>query len=181
MKRNIISSDTSSSSTSDGHADDSANKPVFIPGKCISFTCPECKFTSKSLGKVYSHMVDNHNVSKLVCEFCKFSTKNSTSMYNHTMKYCQKISGETRKQNKQRKTKMKSPIHVQTAKGQSQKYKCNYCAFMAGSSGAVYKHMSDQHNMDKFLCTYCNFSTGNKTSMYNHKTQYCHELKKEDV
>ena len=170
VKRNIISSDTSSSSTSNGHADDSANKPVFIPGKCISFSCPECKFTAKSSGKVYSHMVDNHNVSKLVCEYCKFSTKNSTSMYNHTMKYCWKISGETRKQKKERKTKMKSPIHVQTAKGQSQKYKCNYCAFMAGSSGAVYKHMSDQHNMDKFLCTYCNFSTGNKTSMYNHKT-----------
>ena len=172
VKRNIISSDTSSSSTSDGHADNSANKPVFIPGKCISFTCPECKLTATSLGNVYSHMVDIHNISKLVCEYCKFSMKNSTSMYNHTTKYCPKISGETRKQKKERKTKMKSPIHVQTAKGQSQKYKCNYCAFIAGSSGAVYKHMSDLHNMDKFLRTYCNFSTGNKTSMYNHKTRY---------
>ena len=170
VKRNIISSDTSSSSTSDGHADHSNNEPVFIPGKCISFTCPECKFTAKSSGKVYSHMVDNHNVSKLVCEYCKFSMKNSTSMYNHTTKYCRKITREGRKQNKQRKKEMKSPIHVQTPKGQSQKYKCNYCAFFTGSSGAVYKHMSDQHNMDKFLCTYCNFSTGNKTSMYNHKT-----------
>ena len=100
VKRNNISSDTSSSSssTSDGHADGSAYKPVFIPGKCISYTCPECKFTANSFGKVYSHMVDNHNVSKLVCEYCKFSMKNSTSMYNHTMKYCHKISGETRKQ-----------------------------------------------------------------------------------
>ena len=69
MKRNIISSDTSSSSTSDGHADDSANKLVFIPGKCISFTCSECKFTAKSSGIIYSHMVDHHNVSKLVCEY----------------------------------------------------------------------------------------------------------------
>ena len=107
--------------------------------------------------------------------------KNSTSMYSHTMKYCQKITGEGKKQNKQRKKEMKSPIHVQIPKGQSPNYKCNYCAFLAGSSSAIYKHMSDQHNMDKFLCTYCNFSTGNKTSMYNHKTQYSHKLKKEDI
>ena len=35
VKRNIILSNTSSSS--DGHADTTANKPVFIPGKCILF------------------------------------------------------------------------------------------------------------------------------------------------
>ena len=60
-------------------------------GKGIHFSCPECNFTTKSSGKVYADMVDNHNVSVLVCEFCKFSTKKSTSMYNHRMKYCRKI------------------------------------------------------------------------------------------
>ena len=54
---------------------------IYMCGKGIDFSCPECNFTAKSLEKVYADMVDNNNVS----------TKNSTSIYNHRTKYCQKI------------------------------------------------------------------------------------------
>ena len=124
-------------------------------------------------------MVDVHKLKKLVCSYCKFSTKNSTSFYNHTMRYCRKITQEGKdKQAKDIKSKdTKPPIHVQTPKGSGQKYKCMECNFITGSTGVVYKHMSDLHDMSKFMCSYCQFSTGNKTSMYNHKMWYCCELK----
>ena len=64
---------------------------IYMRGKGIDFSCPECNFTAKSSGKVYADMVDNNNVSVLVCKFYKFSTKNSTFIYNHRTKYCQKI------------------------------------------------------------------------------------------
>ena len=177
MKRvRIISSDTTSETDSQ-----MTQKPIYVPGNSVQFACSECNFTAKSSGKVHVHMVDNHNILLLVCEYCKFTTKNSTSMYNHKTKYCQKI-GKDKKQQNMKTEEMKTPTHVHTTRGQSQRYKCKYCSFVAGSSGAVYKHMSDKHNMEKFLCTYCNFSTGNKTSMYNHKTRYCRKLKeKKDV
>ena len=177
MKRvRIVSSDNTSETDSQ-----MSQKPIYVPGNSVQFACSECNFTAKSLGKVHVHMVDNHNISLLVCEYCKFTTKNSTSMYNHKTKYCRKI-GKDKKQQNMKTEEMKTPTHVHTTRGQSQRYKCKYCSFVAGSSGAVYKHMSDEHNMEKFLCTYCNFSTGNKISMYNHKTHYCHKLKeKKDV
>ena len=173
-----------SDSSSDGEVENTdeastSTKPLHIPGGTIGFACPECNFTGKSSGIVHSHMVDVHKLQKLVCGCCKFSTKNSTSFYNHTMRYCRKITQEGKdKQVKDMKSQdTKPPIHVQTLKGSGQKYKCTECNFIAGSTGAVYKHMSDLHDMSKFICSYCQFSTGNKMSMYNHKMRYCRELK----
>ena len=145
MKRvRIISSDTTSETDSQ-----MTQKPIYVPGNSVQFACSECNFTAKSSGKVHAHMVDNHNISLLVCEYCKFTTKNSTSMYNHKTKYCRKI-GKDKKQQNMKTEEMKTPMHVHTTRGQSQRYKCKYCSFVAGSSGAVYKHMSDEHNMEKF-------------------------------
>ena len=120
---------------------------------------------------MYSHKVDEHKLEKLVCNFCKFTTKNSTSMHNHKKRYCAKVKGKATG-----KKKMESPLYADTEKGK--RYKCRECIFVAGSSGAVYKHMADMHGMSKFTCSYCKFSTGNKTSMYNHTTRYCRRLKK---
>ena len=179
-KRHWIVSDTSSDGGVE-KTDERSNstKPLHIPRASIGFACPECNFTGKSSGIVHSHMVDVHKLQKLVCGYCKFSTKNSTSFYNDTMRYCRKITQEGKdEQVKDIKCKQsKQPIHVQTLKGSGQKYKCTKCKFITGSTGAVYKHMSDLHDMFKFICSYCQFSTGNKMSMYNHKMRYCRELK----
>ena len=136
-------------------------------------------FSNQSSGKVYSHMEKVHGVKTFVCDFCKFTTKNRISMYNHTTKYCRKLR-MMEKTGKDKDTKTKkslTPIYVPDRKGGAKKYKCTECTFLAGSSGAVYKHMSEVHQMAKFSCSYCKFSTGNKTSMYNHRTRYCRKLK----
>ena len=179
-KRRRIVSDTSSDDEVEKNDEDSTSRKLLhIPGGSIGFACPECNFTGKSSGIVHSHMVDVHKMEKLVCSYCKFSTKNSTSFYNHTTRYCRKITQEGKdKQVKDITSKdTKTPIHMQTPKGSGQKYKCTECNFITGSTGAVYKHMSNLHDMSKFMCSYCQFSTGSKTSMYNHNMQYCHELK----
>ena len=155
-KRRLIVSDTSSNGEVENTDQaTTSTKPLHIPGGSIGFACPECNFTGKSLGIVHSHMVDVHKLQKLVCGYCKFSTKNSTSFYNHTTRYCRKITQEGKdKQVKDITSKdTKPPIHVQTLKGSRQKYKCTECNFIAGSTGAVYKHMSDLHDMSKFICS----------------------------
>ena len=58
-------------------------------------------------------------------------------------------------------------------------FKCLECDFHAKSSGKVYSHMADEHNMDNFTCDYCKFITKNKTSLHNHKKKYCRGRKKE--
>ena len=162
----------SDSGSSDEATDDGKTQREKVAGGSTFFRCSLCSFTAKSAGKIYSHKVDVHKVDKLVCNFCKFSTKNSTSMHNHKRLYCPKLKRKTKENQKE----MESPIYIQTEEGH--RYKCRKCDFIAGSGGAVYKHMADFHGMEKFTCTYCKFSTGNKTSMYNHKTRYCREIQK---
>ena len=67
----------------------SEKKPIYVSqGGEITFKCPDCNFSCKSSGKVYSHMSDIHDNKLFTCDFCKFMTKNKTSMYNHTTRYC---------------------------------------------------------------------------------------------
>ena len=154
----------------------SEKKPIYVSqGGEITFKCPDCNFSAKSSGKVYSHMSDIHDNKLFTCDFCKFRTKNKTSMYNHTTRYCRERDREGKTGDKEKD--MKSPICGKNTKG-VKVFKCTYCNFSGGSSGVVYSHMNKEHGMEKFVCSYCHFATGNKTSMYNHSTRYCRALKK---
>ena len=157
----------------------SEKKPTYVSqGGEITFKCPDCNFSAKSSGKVYSHMSDIHDNKLFTCDFCKFRTKNKTSMYNHTTRYCRE---RDRKDKTGEKVKdLKSPICVKNTKG-VKVFKCTYCNFSGGSSGVIYSHMNKDHGMEKFVCSYCHFATGNKTSMYNHSTRYCRALKKKKL
>ena len=157
----------------------SENKPIYVSqGGEITFKCPDCNFSAKSSGKVYSHTSDIHDNKLFTCDFCKFRTKNKTSMYNHTTRYCRERDREGKTGDKEKD--MKSPICGKNTKG-VKVFKCTYCNFLGGSSGVVYSHMNKEHSMEKFVCSYCHFATGNKTSMYNHSTRYCRALKKKKL
>ena len=52
-------------------------------------------------------------------------------------------------------------------------FECRKCHFKCGSSGRVYSHMNQKHNMKKFKCSHCDFSTPNRTSLLNHVRCYC--------
>ena len=43
------------------------------------FACPQCDFTGKSSGKVYTHMAENHGMTKFEYDYCKFRTGNKMS------------------------------------------------------------------------------------------------------
>ena len=151
----------------------------------VSFDCPQCNYSGKSAGIVYSHMADKHGMDSFVCEFCKFVTKNKTSMYNHRTRYCKsrkiegmecaETEGKVTSKDVTGKKEYKNPIYV--SEDGITKFKCSHCNFEGKSTGKVYSHMVEEHKMEKFVCEFCHFETGNKTSMYNHKTRYCKKLK----
>ena len=54
------------------------------------YKCPSCDFIGHSMGRAYSHMVDEHNAKSLRCKKCPFTMKNPTSLHNHNKLYCPK-------------------------------------------------------------------------------------------
>lgn len=157
----------------EGKLEDDVNEQTLKlthPEDKAKFSCDECNFESKSAGKLYSHIANEHNDGKFICKYCMFETLNKTSMYNHKKKYCPEV------KEKSEGLDLDKPVCAKV--NGKVTYTCSYCDYVGKSEGVVYSHMADEHDMKKFQCGYCKFETGNKTSMYNHNTMYCRKVKK---
>ena len=139
------------------------------------FACPQCDFTGKSSGKVYTHMAENHGMAKFECDYCKFRTGNKTLMANHKREYCREL-----KQELGSMTSNTGPNIEPLKKRVDGKanYLCPKCDFVGLSEGKVYSHLCEVHGAKKFKCTFCNFESANKTSMHNHMKLYCPKVKR---
>ena len=87
-KRENISVDAMSKSVKSSLT---STKPVcmFYQGQ-PQYKCPSCDFIGHSMGRAYSHMVNEHNAKPLGCKKCPFTMKNPTSLHNHNKLYCPK-------------------------------------------------------------------------------------------
>ena len=169
------SSDTDSDTSNGNEADIDKLKPKSIrSGNKITFKCPVCCFRCPSSGRIYGHMVKQHDAKKFQCEKCDFRTENKTSLLNHIRCYCK---GRGLKP-KRFFTKRKVPTREVKMPKQKVVHKkvlffCEYCDYSGKSSGIIFAHMCKEHRIEPFKCSKCKFATGNKTSFYNHITHYC--------
>ena len=182
-KRKIISSSSSdeevqqkrsdSESPDDSILPKTSKKPLRILVDGLEFfQCAECDHKSKSSGKTYSHMVEEHGMDKFECNYCHFTTQNKTSMMNHKAKYCRQLKNKEDGGDAEGIPKPETKYIDRV-----RHFCCTHCDFVAKSSGKVYSHMVADHGYKKLVCDFCKLSTANATSFHNHKTKYCRSLK----
>ena len=141
------------------------------------FACPQCDFTGKSSGKVYTHMAENHGMTKFECDYCKFRTWNKTSMANHKREYCRELKWDIGSMSSNTDKGPNIEPLKKRVDGKAN-FLCPKCDFVGLSEGKVDLHLCEVHGAKKFECTFCNLESANKTLMHNHMKLYCPKVKR---